>query len=97
MNFKFNFHISGESKLSNADMFDRIAAVLEYKKHRVLCTTLQTITFDCNPWRLKRNFGPIQVDGGTFGVHKSNDGQSVSLKYYFNFYTRRSISRFSLP
>lgn len=85
MNFKLNFHISGESKLSNTDVFDRIATVLEYKKYRVLSTTLDTITFDCNPWRLKWNTEPIQVDGGTFEVHTFTDGQSVSLKYYFNF------------
>jgi hypothetical protein len=85
MNFKLNFHISGESKLSNADIFDRIAAVLKYKKYRVLSTTFDTITFDCNPWRLKLNTAPIQVDGGTFEIHPSSGGQSVSLKYYFNF------------
>jgi len=85
MNFKLNFHISGESKLNNADIFDRIATVLEYKKYRVLSTTFDTITFDCNPWRLKWNFEPIQVDGGIFEIHPSNDRQSVSLKYYFNF------------
>jgi hypothetical protein len=84
MNFKINFNISGESKLSNAAILDRITSVLQYKKYRILSTTMDTVTFDCNPWRLKWNFEPTQVSGGVFEVNPSADGQSVSLKYYFN-------------
>ena len=85
MNFKLSFHVSGESTLSSAAIFDRITAVLQYKKYRVLSTTLDTLTFDCNPWRLKWNFEPTQVSGGVFEIHHSADGQSIRLTYYFNF------------
>jgi len=84
MNFKFNFHVSGESTSSNAAIFDRITTVLEYKKYRILSTTMDTVIFDCNPWRLKWNFEPTQVDGGLFEIYPSADGQSIRLTYYFN-------------
>lgn len=85
MNLKLSFHISGESKMSNAAIFDRITSVLQYKKYRILSTTLDTVTFDYNPWRLKWNFEPTQVSGGIFEVHPSADGQSIRLTYYFDF------------
>jgi hypothetical protein len=85
MNFKLNFYITGESELSKVEIFDRINTVLAYKKYRVLAITYNRVTFDCNPWRLKWNFEPIQVNRGMFEVHPSNDRQSVSLKYDFNF------------
>ena len=88
MFFKLNFHISGESKLSNAAIFDRINSVLQYKKYRVLSTTIDTLTFDCNPWRLKWNFEPTQVSGGIFEIRSSADGHTVSLKYYNDFLYR---------
>ena len=84
MNFKLNFNVSGESTLNNAAIFDRITTVLRYKKYRILSTTMDTVTFDCNPWRLKWNFEPTQVDGGVFEICPTANGQSVSLKYYFN-------------
>ena len=85
MNFKLNFHVSGESTLSNVAVLDRITTVLQYKKYRVLSTTLDTVTFDCNPWRLKWNFEPSQVDGGLFEIRPTVNGQSVRLNYYFNY------------
>lgn len=84
MNLKLHFHISGESQMSNAAIFDRITAVLQYKKYRILSTTMDTVTFDCNPWRLKWNFEPTQVSGGLFEIHPSVAGQSIALTYYFN-------------
>jgi len=85
MNFKLSFHVSGESKMSNDAISDRIAAVLQYKKYRILSTSLDTVTFDCNPWRLKWNFEPTQVDAGVFEIHPNANGHSVRLKYYFNY------------
>ena len=85
MDFKLKFHVSGESKLSNAAILDRITTVLEYKKYRILSTTMDTVTFDCNPWCLKWDFEPTQVDAGVFEIHPAANGQSVRLKYYFNY------------
>jgi hypothetical protein len=85
MNLKLNFHISQETNLSNSVIFDRIITELKNKKYRVLSVTLDTVTFDDNPWRLRWNFDPAQVDGGVFEVHAFDDKQIVSLNYYFDF------------
>jgi len=84
MNFRLNYHVSGETALMANVVVENIQSQLNEKKYDIVSIDHNSIKFKTNPWELRWNFSPTKLDGGEFELSNSNGYTMVALHYYEN-------------